>query len=87
MSARDTTPANIWEALRRLLNCNKTQLAARLGVTARTLHRWEHGEAGAVAHRRAADLLQATLRAADNADTLAQWRINWQAVDKIGGRR
>ena len=86
MSQRNTTPANVWDTLRRLLNCNKTQLAARLGVTARTLHRWEHGEAGAEAHRRAADLMQTTLRAAD-CDQHAQWRLNWDAIDKIGGRR
>lgn len=86
MSARNTTPANVWDALRRLLNCNKTQLAERLGVTARTLHRWENGEAGADAHRRAADLMQATLRAAD-CDMHAQWRLNWDAIDSIGGRR
>jgi len=86
MTARNTTPANVWDALRRLHNCNKTQLAARLGVTQRTLARWEAGEAGTDAHRRAADLLQATLRAAE-ADAHAQWRINWNAIDKIGGRR
>lgn len=87
MTDRNTTPANIWEVLRRLHQCNKAQLAARLGVTARTLRRWEEGEAGADAYRRAADLLQATLRAAGDADTLAQWRINWDAIERIAGKK
>ena len=44
MTARNTPPKTIWTALRRLYACNKTQLAARLGVTSRTLRRWEDGE-------------------------------------------
>ena len=86
-SQRNTPPATPWEALRRLLNCNKSQLAERLGVTTRTLHRWEKGEAGADAFSRASQLMIATLRAADQADTLAQWRINFDAIDTIGGRK
>lgn len=37
---RDSTPAHIWDTLQRLHLCNKTQLAARLGVTRQTLARW-----------------------------------------------
>lgn len=87
MSDRNTTPTDIWEVLRRLLNCNKAQLAERLGVDPRTLRRWEQGEAGADAYRRAADLLRATLRAANDADTLAQWTINFDALHMVNGRR
>jgi len=92
MSDRNTNPAHIWQALRRLLNCNRTQLAARLGVNRHTLTKWERmteaGEnPGANATRRASDLLLATLRAAEDADALAQWRINFDALHKIGGRR
>lgn len=72
-AARNTTPANIWEVLRRLLNCNKRQLGERLGVTRQTLHQWEtqteKGEQISDKGREAAtDLLTATLRAAGNAE-------------------
>ncbi|MCA1775522.1 MAG: hypothetical protein LC676_07930 [Loktanella sp.] len=92
MTTKDTAPAHIWEALRRLLNCNRKQLAARLGVNRHTLAGWERmteaGEnPGANAMRRASDLLIASLRAAQEADTLAQWRINWTGIDRIAGRR
>jgi len=76
--SRDTNPAHIWEALRRLRQCNKSELAAALGVSRQTLARWEDatatgGSAGAAAEARASDLLIATLRAAQGADSLAQW--------------
>lgn len=87
MDARNAPPADIWQALRRLLNCNRTQLAERLGVTRQTLRRWEEGEAGANAYRRASELLIATLRAAEHADALAQWSIDFSAIAKIGDRR
>lgn len=88
---RDTTPAHIWDTLLRLHLCNKTQLAARLGVTRQTLGRWiaatEAGHPpGKAASERAAQLLQATLRAA-HSDVHAQWAINWDAIATIGGRR
>lgn len=87
---KNTTPANIWDTLRRLLNCNRSELAERLGVTPRTLRRWEDddatGSAGKTAHERAAMLLQSTLRAA-NCDQHAQWAINWDAIYSIGGKR
>lgn len=92
MTEKNTNPAHIWQALRRLLNCNRTQLAARLGVNRHTLAGWERmteaGEnPGANAMHRASDLLIATLRAAGDADTMAQWRVNWPAIETIGGRR
>jgi hypothetical protein len=85
-------PRHIWEALLRLRACNKGQLAAALGVDRHTLARWitatEAGESpGTNAETRAADLLQTTLRAASDADVHAQWRVNWDAIDRIGGRR
>jgi len=92
MSARkNCAPANVWDALRRLRNCNKGQLAAALGVTRQTLSRWEaleaNGEnAGEDAHHRAAQLMQATLMACD-AQVHAMPQINWDAVSRIGGRR
>ena len=75
MSDKNTTPATVWEALRRLLNCNKQQLAARLGVTRQTLRIWEEmtGDDEPLsdnARRAAAELLTATLRTAGNADDL-----------------
>jgi len=92
MKPRNSTPRHIWDVLLRLRNANKTQLAASLGVSRQTLSRWialtEAGEQpGATASRHAADLLQATLRAANDADVYAIPQINWNAVHKIGGRR
>lgn len=89
---RNAPPAHVWDALRRLLQCNKTELAARLGVAPRTLRHWEalteQGEsAGKAAEERASQLMVATLRAARDADVHAQWAINWDAVARIGGRR
>jgi DNA-binding transcriptional regulator YiaG len=87
---RNAPPVDIWHALQRLLNCNKTQLAAHLGVTPRTLRRWmdlsEQGEnPGATATRHASDLLRATLSAA-KADTHAL-PVNWDRISTIAGRR
>lgn len=92
MTGRNSAPRNIWDALRRLRACNKEQLADALGVSSRTLRDWETAteagnSPGANAERRASDLLIATLRAANNADVHAQWRINWDAIAQIGGRR
>lgn len=86
MTAKNAPPVSVWDALRRLLNCNRQQLADRLGVTARTLRRWEQGEAGADAHQRAAQLLRATLATA-GADSHANPYLDWAKVEKIGGRR
>lgn len=79
MTERNTTPGNIWEALRRLLQCNKQQLASRLGVSRQTLRIWEDmtGAGEPIsdnARRAAAELLTATLRAAGNADDLLRAR-------------
>lgn len=92
MTARNTPPANIWQTLRRVLDCNKQELAARLGVTARTLRNWEaateteNDSAGKAANEAAARLLQETLRAA-NSDVHAQWALNWSAIRSIAGKR
>lgn len=90
MTDRNRPPQNVYDALRRLLRCNKAELAARLGVSARTLRRWEDLEAagdhpGTDAAARLAQLLQATLRAA-NADTYAL-PIDFTRIDRIAGRR
>lgn len=92
MTDRNTTPATEWQALRRLLNCNKQQLAQRLGVSARTLRNWEAAsdaghEPGKDASQKASLLLITTLRAARHADVLAQWVINWDAISTVGGRK
>lgn len=90
MTASNATPTNVFAALRRLLNCNKAQLAARLGVSARTLRRWEELDAagehpGTDAAARLAQVMQATLRAA-NADVYAL-PIDFTRIDRIAGRR
>lgn len=88
---KNAAPAHIWETLQRLLNCNKMQLAQRLGIHPETLRRWiieeEAGRSpGKDAEARAAQLLQATLEQAGSA-IHAQWRINWSAISTIGGKK
>lgn len=61
---RNAPPANLLEALRRLLDCNRNELAARLGVSRQTLHRWERGQIPGPGAARVAELLQTTLGAA-----------------------
>ena len=61
---RNAPPANVLEALRRLLDCNRQELAARLGVSRYTLHRWERGQIPGPARARVAELMRATLAAA-----------------------
>ena len=76
MSARrNAPPLNEWELLRRLYNCNKKDLAERLGVSAMTLRRYEAAtEAGealnSTARGRVRELLRAALIIANNADDL-----------------
>ena len=70
--ARNTPPATVWEALRRLLGCNRQELAARLGVSRHTLQRWERGEPTQAGAQRVADLMQQTLAAAGAGWTVAQ---------------
>lgn len=88
--ARNAPPRHVWEALRRLLRCNRQQLAERMDVSPRTLRRWEaQTEAGESPGRAAEDaasrLLIDTLRAADNADFLAFPRVV-QAGAALRGR-
>lgn len=93
MTARNTPPKHIFEALRRLRNCNKQELAAALGVSRHTLTRWEQlaelGEpVGKTAEKSCSNLMIATLRAANHADVLAQWDVSWTATPAtIRGRR
>ena len=68
---RDTPPATVWEALRRLLACNKQELAARLGVSRHTLQRWERDEPTETGPARVAALMQETLAAAGAGWTVA----------------
>lgn len=69
-------PWDVWHTLRRLLDCNRTQLATRLGVSPRTLRRWEGSfPLPPDAAARASDLLQWTLNRANSYD-LAQSRLN-----------
>lgn len=91
MTADNEPPEHIWETLRRLLACNKSQLAKRLGISTETLRRWtaetEAGKSpGKDAEARAAELLQTTLAIAKS-DVHAQWRINWNAISTIEGRK
>lgn len=66
MSARNTTPANAFEVLRRLHNCNWSDLANRLGITTQTLRRWRDEGPGPSGAARMALLCQATLTASQS---------------------
>ena len=76
MSARhNAPPTNEWDLLRRLYDCNKKELAERLGITPPTLRRYEAAtEAGEplnqAARSKVGELLRAGLRIANNADDL-----------------
>lgn len=90
-SARNRPPRHIWETLMRLRAANKSQLADTLGVNRHTLARWitatESGESpGKNAEERAAQLLRATLHAA-NSDVHAQWAVDWDRLKTVGGKR
>lgn len=74
LKRRDTAPRDAIEALLRLRACNKAQLAARLGISDRTLSRWIAEGPTPAGRGLISALLIATLRAADHADELAQWR-------------
>jgi DNA-binding transcriptional regulator YiaG len=70
---RNRAPANEFELMRRMLLCNKAQLAARLGVTPQTLWNWEQitaagGQQSENTRRAVAELMRTTLRASNNAD-------------------
>lgn len=61
---RTAPPANVFEALRRLLGCNRQELAARLGISRHTLQRWERSQIPGPGRARVAALMRATLAAA-----------------------
>lgn len=74
---RNQPPQDVWHALRRLLACNRAQLATHLGVDRRTLNRWEAATAngtdpGENAAIRAAQLMQWTLARAHALDAALQ---------------
>jgi len=75
MKQRNTVPSDPVEALLRLLNCNQTELAARLGCHPRTLRRWRRDGLPSKSWPALSALLISTLRAAGGADSLAQWSI------------
>lgn len=82
---KNTPPADAFEVLKRLNNCNWAQLADHLGVTAQTLRQWRAGDGGRNASMRMQHLMEATLREA-NADWLLL-QTNWQNVATVRGRR
>jgi len=86
LSTRNTTPADQFELLRRMYNCNWTQLAKRLGTTPNTLRAWRTTGAGASGSEKMHKLFQATLTAAD-CDYLSLHMLNWANIHSIGGKR
>ena len=66
---KNNYPENQFELLRRMLNCNKTQLAERLGVKRLTLYRWENGETTESTAPKMAELFR-TIMAKIDADHL-----------------
>lgn len=85
MKDRDTLPADVFDLLKRLLNCNWAQLAARLGVTPQTLKRWRTDGLGANGAEKC-QLLMHSIMMASNTDWLLL-QTNWSNVRTIGGKR
>lgn len=85
MTERNTPPADAFDVLRRLYNCNWNQLAARLGVTPQTLREWRKDSPGKNGCMRMADLCQTALRTAE-----ADWMplsIDYGRIATIHGKR
>lgn len=85
MTTKNTAPADQYEVLRRLYNCNWSQLADRLGVTPQTLRQWRKDGAGKTGSEKQAKLTTAAFMAAD-----CEWLIlpiNWAAIATIGGKK
>lgn len=85
MTERNTTPENVFEVLKRLHNCNWSQLAERLGVTPKTLKVWRTQGAGAKGSEKMQLLMEATLRAANSDWLLLQ--TNWANEATIGRKK
>jgi len=85
MTERNSNPEDIFDALRRLHNCNWQQLAERLDVSVQTLRRWRTEGPGKTGAERCSDLIRDTL-----ADAGAEWsllNINYGVIRTIGGKR
>jgi len=87
IQSRNTFPANQYDLLRRALNCNKSQLAAHLGVSSKTLRTWETEGGGANAAARVAQLWGIILRQSQTEWLEVSQVINFNAIQSIGGKR
>jgi len=76
LSERNTNPEGPLLLLRRVLNCNKGQLADRLGVTIHTLRVWERDGLSDNGRERCKQLFRAIMR---NAESEWLWRQNGNA--------
>lgn len=63
-TSRNTIPADHYDVLKRLLNCNWNQLADHLEVTPQTLKIWRDGEGSKNAAEKCQNLMDDTLNAA-----------------------
>lgn len=61
MTERNSTPQTPFELLKRIYACNWTQLAQRLGVSARTLRTWRDVEISPLGEQRLREALQVAL--------------------------
>jgi len=84
---RDSYPEDQYDLLQRALNCNKTQLAARLGVSPKTLKSWRDHGGGANAAARVAQLWGVILRRSGTEWLEVSQVINFANVRSIGGKR
>ena len=85
--SRNTFPKDQYELLRRALNCNKSQLATRLGVSSKTLRNWEQDGGGKNAAARVAQLWGVILAQSDTQWLEVSQIVNFDAIRTIGGKR
>ena len=62
MSRKNELPTDKFDAAKRLLDCNTTQLAKHLGVSRVTLYAWKKGEAAEAAEKALDSLIGRILR-------------------------
>jgi len=87
MARSNSFPSDVYDLLKRALDCNEKQLAAHLGIHPNTLKRWKDGEGGKNAAARISKLWGVILRNSGTEWLEVSQVINWSNVHSIGGKR